>query len=161
MQSKRIFLHICMFLLASGLLGGYGVKIMSDYKYFSFVSNYSHLKPSPDKSGAEFHRKDDFNLKNYDKVLLDRIAIWYSDDAEFKGIDPTQLKALSDYFHETIVKTPGDTYPIVTEPGSGVLHIRTAITEIVATKPLAGVVVLVTPYATFADLASSTVTKGG
>ncbi|MBA4417226.1 MAG: hypothetical protein C0392_04855 [Syntrophus sp. (in: bacteria)] len=161
MQSKRIICYICMSMFVSGLLGGCGAKVMSEYKYSGFLSDYSHLKPALDKSGAEVYLKADLDLKSYNKVLLDRIIVWYSHDADYKGIDPTELKALTDYFHEAVVKALGSDYPVVTEPGPGVLRIRIAITELVATKPLASVVVLVTPYATIADLASGAVTKGG
>jgi hypothetical protein len=42
-----------------------------------------------------------------------------------------------------------------------VLRIRVAITELVPTKPLVSVIVLVTPYVTIADILSSSVSKGG
>jgi hypothetical protein len=161
MQTKRVICYICMSILVSGLFGGCGAKVMSEYKYSGFLSNYSHLKPAPDKSGAEVYLGADFDLKNYDKVLLDRIIIWYSNEADYKGIDPTELKAMADYLHDAVVKALGNDYPVVTEPGPRVLRIRIAITELVATKPLASVVVLVTPYATIADLASGVLTKGG
>jgi hypothetical protein len=161
MPSKRIICYICMSIFVLGLLGGCGAKVMSEYKYSGFLSDYSHLKPAPDKTAAEVYLKAGFDLKNYNKVLLDRIIVWYKNDAEYKGIDPTELKVLADYFHEAIVKALGSDYPVVSEPGPGVLRIRIAICELVATKPIASVVVLVTPYATIADLASGAVTKGG
>lgn len=146
---------------AFAFLGGCGAKVLSEYKHAGFLSDYSLLKPAPDKSGAEVYFKPEFNLKNYDRVLMDRVIVWYKDDAEYKGIDPTELKALTDYFYEAVVKQLGTDYPVVNEPGPGVLRIRTAITELVPTKRLASVVVLVLPYATIADLASGLVTKGG
>jgi hypothetical protein len=100
------------------------------------------------------------DLTQYDKVLLERIMVWYKEDSEHKGIDPTQLKQLTDYFHDAIVKELGDAYPVVTEPGPGVMRTRIAITELVPAKPAMSVVVLVTPYATVADLASGAVSSG-
>lgn len=150
-----------MIIFSLAFLGGCGTRVLSEYKYAGFLSDYSRLEPAPDKSGAEVFVKPGFNLKNYDKVLMDRVIIWYKDDAEYKGIDPTELKALTDYFHEAVVKQLGTDYPVVNEPGPGVLRIRAAITELVPTKRLASVVVLVVPYATVADLASGVFTKGG
>ncbi|MBP1748510.1 MAG: hypothetical protein H6Q52_1049 [Deltaproteobacteria bacterium] len=151
-----------MAVIAFGLLAGCGGKgVMSEYKPAGFLSDYSQLKPSPDGTGAQVYIKPGADLKNYRKVLVDRIVVWYKDDADYKGIDPTELKALTDYFHEAIVKAMGNDYPVVNEPGPGVLRIRIAITELVASKPMASVVVLVVPYATIADLASSGASKGG
>ena len=137
------------------------MKLMSNYKDSGFLSDYSKLKPDPDNSGAEIWIKPEFRLKNYDKILLDSIIVWYKDKADYKGIDASKLKILADYLHAAITKALGADYPVVTEPGPGVLRIRIAITELVPTKPEMSVVVLVLPYATIADLCASTTTKGG
>lgn len=137
------------------------MKLMSSYKDSGFLSDYSKLKPDPDNSGAEIWIKPGFRLKNYDKILLDNIVVWYKDKAAYKGINASKLKILTDYLHTAIIKALGADYPVVTEPGPGVLRIRIAITELVPTKPEISVVVLVLPYATIADLLASTTTKGG
>ncbi len=136
-------------------------KRLSGYKYAGFLSDYSMLKPAPDGSDAMAWRKPGVDFKAYDKIIIERLNFFYKDDSEYKGIDPTELKALADYFHETFVKNLGNDYPIVTEPGPGVLRVRAAITDIVANKPAASVVTLVVPYLTFADMGASTVSKGG
>ena len=86
--------------------------------------------------------------------MLDRIRVWYKDDADYKGIDPTELKALTDYFQNALVKALGPTYPVVTQPGPDVLRMRVAITDLIPTKPEMSVVTLVVPYATVADVAA-------
>jgi hypothetical protein len=68
---------------------------------------------------------------------------------------------MTDYFREAIARELGSDYPIVTEPGPDVLRLRIAVTDLVPTKTAVTVLVLVTPYATVADLASGAASKGG
>ena len=123
-------------------------------KYVGFLSDYSRLQPDPDRQDADLYLKSDVNWKKYNKVMLDRIKVWYMDDADYKGIDPTQLKALTDYFQNAIVKALEPTYPVVTQPGPDVLRVRVAITDLIPTKPELSVATLVIPYASVADLAA-------
>ena len=123
-------------------------------KYAGFLSDYSKLQPVRDGDGAERYLKPGQNWKQYNKVMLDRIRVWYKDDAGYKGIDPAELKALTDYFQNAIVKALAPTYPLVTKPGPGVLRVRVAITDLIPTKPEMSVVTLVVPYATVADVAA-------
>ncbi len=136
-------------------------KRLAGYKYSGFLSDYTKLAPAPDSSEAMSWRKPGFDFKAYDKILIERLTFFYHDQAEYKGIDPTELKALADYFAESITKQVGKSYPIVKEPGPGVLRIRAALTDIIPNKPSVSVVTLVVPYLTFADLGTSAVAKGG
>ena len=136
-------------------------KHLSGYKYSGFLSDYSMLKPAPDGSDAVAWRKPGVDFKTYDKIIVERINFFYKDDADYKGIDPTELKALADYFHDSFMKNVASAYPVVTEPGPGVLRVRTALTDIVPNKPAVSVVVLVVPYLTIGDLGTSAVSKGG
>lgn len=123
-------------------------------KYAGFLSDYSKLQPVPNGDGAERYLKPGQNWKQYNKVMLDRIRVWYKNDADYKGIDPTELKALTDYFQNALVKALAPTYPVVTQPGPDVLRMRVAITDLVPTKPEMSVVTLIVPYATVADVAA-------
>jgi len=87
------------------------------------------------------------------------IKIFFKDDSEYKGIDPDELKVLTDYFYEAINKAVGDAYPMVKEAGPDVLRLRVAVTDLVPNKPEASVVTLVVPFSWIAD-AGSGVAKG-
>ena len=136
-------------------------KRLSGYKYSGFLSDYNMLKPAPDGSEAMSWRKPGIDFKAYDKIIIERLTFFYHEGADYKGIDPTELKALADYYYESLTKKLGDTYPIVTESGTGVLRIRAALTNVVPNKPSVSVVTLVVPYLTVADLGTSSVAKGG
>ena len=130
-------------------------------KYSGFLSDYSKLQPDPDASGAERYRNPAIDMKKYNKVLLEKIKVSLKDDTQYKAVDPDALKAMSDYLREAISRELGDAYPLVNQPGPDVLRLRVAITDIAPTDTKMTVVVLLTPYATVADLASGAASKGG
>ena len=135
-----LFLGICRAALAAG------PPVLGDYHAKGFLSDYSRLKPLDDGSGAWRYIAPAAELRRYRKVILDRIQIFLKEDADYKGIDPTALKELADYFHQAIVKALGDAYPVVSEPGPGVLHLRIAITDLVPNRPEASVISLAVPF---------------
>ncbi len=125
-----------------------------NYQPSGFLKDYSQLKPAPDGSGALAYRKPGLNLKDYNKVMLDPIKVWYRNDADYKGIDPNELKTLTDYFQQSLTKALQPAYPLVNKPGPGVLRVRIAVTELKPTDTGMSVVTLVVPYASVVDMAS-------
>jgi len=121
---------------------------------FLNADTYARLQTAPDGSGAQVYRKPGLNLKNYNKVMLDPIKVWYRNDADHKGSDPNELKTLTDYFRQSLVKALGSAYPVVDKPGPGVLRVRIALTELKPTNTGMSVVTLVVPYASVADMAA-------
>lgn len=115
-----------------------------------FLSDYSKLKLESGKKKVYINPDVDFS--NYDKIMIDRITVWYKEDTEYKGIDPTELKALADYFHNAIAKAVEDAYPVVDKPGPGVMRVRISLTDLVPTKPEYSVAIAVIPYGSAADL---------
>ena len=151
-----------LFLLLSGCASTNGKTTESEGpKYSGFLSDYSQLQPEGEGSKAMKYVNPQADMKKYNKFILERIIVYLKDDAAYKGIDPDELKAMTDYFHEAIARELGSDYPIVTEPGPDVLRLRIAITDLAPTKTAMTVMVLVTPYATVADLASGAASKSG
>lgn len=136
-----------------------GNPTLGDYVTKGFLSDYSGLVPVESDPGAYRYVDTSVDFSKYPKLLIDRIRIWYKEDTEYKGIDPDDLKALTDYFHQTLVKEIGEDYQVVSEPGPDVLRVRIAVTDLVPNKPEASVVSLVVPFAWVAD-AGSGVAKG-
>ena len=124
---------------------------LGDYQTVGFLSDYSKLQPAGDDSSAYLHRADPAVGAKYNKVMIDRIKLFFADQAEYQGIDPTDLKALTDYFHDAISKALGDAYPVVTETGPDVVRMRIAVTNITPNKPIASVATLVVPFLWVAD----------
>jgi hypothetical protein len=90
--------------------------------------------------------------------MVERIKVWFKEDAAYKGIDPAEIKELTDYFHNAIVEAVEGQYPIVREPGPDVLRLRIAMTDLVPTKPSASLITLVVPFLWVAEAGSGVVT---
>ena len=116
------------------------------YEAKGFLTDYSNLPKTADEEGAFRYRDPDADLGRYDKLLVDRIKIWFKDDSEYKGIDPDELKMLTDYFYEAIEKAVGDAYPMVSDARPDVLRLRIALTDVVPNKPEASVTSLIVPF---------------
>ncbi len=125
-----------------------------DYKPQGFLSDYSKLKPEGGDSDAYKYRDPQVDAAKYDKLMIDRIKVYLKADAQSKEIDPAELKELTDYFHQAIVKAVEGAYPVVREPGPDVLRLRIAVTDLVPNKPEASVVSLVVPYLWVAEAGS-------
>ncbi len=111
--------------------------VFGDYQAKGFLTDYSKISTTADENGA---------YSKYNQLLVDRIKIWFKDDADYKGIDPEELKMLTDYFYEAIEKAVADAYPMVAKPGPDVLRLRIAVTDLVPNKPEASVTSLVVPF---------------
>ncbi len=132
---------------------------LGEYQPVGFLSDYSQLKPEGGDSNAYIRHTTPEVGGKYNKVMIDRIKIFFADESEYKGIDPTDLKALTDYFHNALVKSLGDAYPVVTEAGPDVMRLRIAVTNVTPNKPVASLVTLAVPFLWVAD-AGTGVAKG-
>jgi len=119
--------------------------MFGEYQGKGFLTDYSNISSTAD-SGAYRYRDPSADFSKYNKLLVDRIKIYFKDDAEYKGIDPDELKQLTDYFYQAIEDAVGDKYPMVAEPGPDVLRLRIAVTDIVPNRPEASVTSLVVPF---------------
>jgi len=132
--------------LTAGALAADELPKFGDYQAKGFLSDYSKLAPEGGDSDAFVYRDPAVDVKVYRKVMVDRIKVFVKEDAEYKGIDPAELKELVDYFHQALEKSLGDAYPLVREAGPDVLRLRIAVTDLVPNKPEASVVSLVVPF---------------
>jgi hypothetical protein len=119
-----------------------------------FLSNYELLKPIEGGDGAQAWRSQDVDWKKYDKVLIERMQVFIKEDSENKGIDPTDLKMLTDYFYQALVKEIGPTAQIVDKAGPDVIGLRIAIVNLVPTKYALSIAGTLTPYAFVVEAAS-------
>ena len=119
--------------------------MFGDYQAKGFLSDYSKISKTKNSDGSYEYVDPNADFSKYNKLLLDRIKIFFKDDSDYKGIDPDELKVLTDYFYEAIKKEVGDAYPLVEKSGPDVLHLRVAVTDIVPNKPEASLVTLAVP----------------
>jgi hypothetical protein len=132
--------------------------LFGDYQAQGFLSDYSKITKTTDDTGSYTYVDSTVDFSKYNKLLVDRIKIFFKDDSDYKGIDPDELKVLTDYFYEAINKAVGDTYPMVKEVGPDVLRLRVAITDLVPNNTAASVTTLLVPFLWIGDAGSGVAT---
>jgi len=125
-----------------------------------FLSDYGRLKTTSWGEGIQCWRAPNLNPSVYNKVLVSRIVVSLKPAAGAapQTIDPSDLKALTDYFHQSLVTALQPTMQVVDKAGPGVLVMRIALTDLVptvVTDSLAGTLI---PYAFIAEAGSGVAT---
>lgn len=128
-----------------------------------FLSDYARLKPNPQAGGIECWRDPRLDAARFDKVLVSRIVVSLAPpkgdkEGEQKTIDPNDLKTLTDYFHNSLVKALKPQMQVVDKAGPGVVVIRIALTNLVPTTVSDSVAGTLVPYAFIAEAGSGVAT---
>jgi hypothetical protein len=134
-----------------------------DIKFSGFFGNpsvYSLLKPGPEGGAKLRWLKDGVDPRKYDKFMVDSVIFYLSDQSDYKGIDPQEMKELADEFNKDIVAAFKGKYPIVAEPGPNVGRIRIAITNIKQSRPGVSAVTSVIPVGLGVSLVKKGATGG-
>ena len=122
-----------------------------------FLSDYARLGPVPWAEGIQCWRDPKLDAKKYDKVLISRMTVKLKPGQE-EGIDPTDLKTLTDYFYQSLVKALKPQMQVVDKTGPGVLVLRIALTNLVPTNVGRSVTGTVIPYGFIAEAGSGAAT---
>lgn len=123
-----------------------------------FLSAPAKLKPSQAAGGALCWRQAKVDWHRYDRVMFERIQVYLTQTPEQRAIDPTELKALVDYFHKALVDNMRPVLPVVDKPGPGVLRVRIALTSLTPTDTAASLVGTAVPYGFVAEAGSGAAT---
>jgi len=122
-----------------------------------FLTDYAKLKPMSGGGGMLCWRSVDTDWKRYDKVLFERIQVYIKPGSQ-QPVDPTDLKALIDYFHGALVKAIKPEAQVVDALGPGVLRVQIALTSLVPTNTVASLAGTAMPYGFAAEIGSGAVT---
>jgi hypothetical protein len=123
-------------LMSISVVGALAGCASQNVGHSGFLQNYAQLKPDPKVDGALRYLNPTKNLKQYDRFIIDPIAVYFAPGAKGAGIDPAKLKELTDYFRSEIVKELTKNYRVVSAPGKGVMLLRIAITDVEESEPL-------------------------
>jgi hypothetical protein len=122
-----------------------------------FLSEYARLKPVSWADGIQCWRDTRLDAKKFDKVMIARMTVSLKPGQQ-QGIDPTDLKTLTDYFHSALVKALAPQLRVVDKPGPGVLVLRIALTNLVPTGVGESAVGTLVPYGFVAEAGSGVAT---
>ena len=100
-----------------------------------FLKDYSKLAPSRQKDGAFVYFDYSKKLSLYKMVMLDPVEVRLHPSAKASDLDPAKLQQLAQHFENAIRQELGYSYPVVQEPGFGVIRMRVAITDVEPAKP--------------------------
>ena len=122
-----------------------------------FLTDYARLAPVQGGDGIRCWRQANANWRGYDKILITRMQVTLK-PGQVKSIDPTDLKALLDYFHGALVKDLRPQFQVVDKPGPGVLVMRIALTDLTPTRVTDSLIGTATPYGFVAEIGSGAAT---
>ena len=122
-----------------------------------FLSDYSRLQPVSWAQGIQCWRVPNLDAKRYDQVLISRITVMLKPGQE-AGIDPTDLKMLTDYFYQTLVKALKPRMKVVDRADPDTIVMRIALTNLVPTRVAESVAGTAVPYAFIAEAGSGVAT---
>ena len=108
-------------------------------EYSGFLGNYKDFKVVNPQTQAELWIRPPYEdlsiLKDYHSIVFSPIEVWMDPETKYRGIDPNELKQITDYFLTRLKEELGKDYKIVEESGPGVMNIRLAITGLNKEKP--------------------------
>lgn len=112
-----------------------------------FLGDYTRMLPVGSSDSLLEQRPDpEFDVRKYHAIMIDSTIV------RVDSLDDNEKKQLSDVFRQALIERLNGALPVVTEPGPGVLRVRTAIVD--ARKANVGVNVLT-------SLLLMPVTRGG
>jgi len=108
-------------------------------QYSGFLDNYDDFKILNPETNAEVWIKPPHQdlslLKDYTAIIFSPIEIWMHSASDYQGIDPNELKLITDYFLEQLENNLSKKFEIVDKAGPNVMNLRIAITGVRKVKP--------------------------
>ena len=133
--SMKIFNTLCLAALMGAFLVGCGGNKV---KPTGFMANYDGFEERDWSDGAQVYLKKGESLHSlgkYSKIMLLPTEVWYGQDASYKGMNPDELKYVTDKFVATLKARFEPDYPFVDKPGPDELLVRSAITGVNRAAP--------------------------
>ncbi len=154
MKRALTFLLALLFIVTLWSCSGHNIK--TDVTTTGFLEDYSMLEKDPYKQISLKYLAPGVEWEKYNKIQLDRVVVFFKDNAKYEGVDPEDLKNLIDYFHKALFAALDDRFIFVPNPGIGTIRVRIALTDVTPSKPGLGTVTTIVPV----GLAVSTVKRG-
>ena len=94
-----------------------------------FLGDYSQLQPGKKGEVKLVYIKPGADFRGYNKLLLEPVVIYASEDSKLRKLKPEDLQKLVDYFDAALREKLAANFAFVTAPGPGVLRMRVALTD--------------------------------
>jgi hypothetical protein len=110
-----------------------------------FLGDYSMLKPTIDGGALLAYKNPAVNFEQYDKILLDPVAIWISADSDLNDLSDEDRKKVADQMFQLLHARLARDYAMVTSAEPGTLRIAAALTGGESSKPVLDTLSTITP----------------
>jgi hypothetical protein len=101
-----------------------------------FLSDYSRLHAVPGQEGRMACRNPEVKMNQYSQIMIDPVLVYYHPRIRGGRVQTEDLRDLTDYLLQATVLAFQEAYPVVRDPGPGVLRLRLALTNVRPAKPL-------------------------
>lgn len=104
-----------------------------------FLGDYSALRPGGGGRARLVYLDTAVDFSGYERVIIEPVVVWKSDEAHFAGVPAAQREALARAFEAELERAFAEEFVVVdTAGGQGTLRVRNALTAVIAapdTKP--------------------------
>ena len=97
-----------------------------------FLGDYSALRSGSGSQPRLVFLDTGVDFSGYERVIIEPVVVWKSDEARFAGVPSTQREALAREFEAELERAFAGEFAVVEEAGAGTLHVRSALTAAVA-----------------------------
>jgi len=112
----------------------------ADPTVYSGLASAQYLRPDPgDQSGRipyRYHTNVDW--KQYDKVIVDPVAVYHGPDSQFVQISELDKAVLANYMQSQFTQKLRTRFSVVTAPAPGTVRVHLTLTGAKTTTPVLG-----------------------
>jgi len=116
--------------LAYGLFVCATAATAQEVRDTSFLKNESQLQPGRGSQAQLVYINPETDFSRYDKVVVDRVALWFRDENADGGIEPAEQQHLAGYFTAALRHQLQLEFHPVEASQPGTLRVRAAITRL-------------------------------
>lgn len=99
-----------------------------------FLGDYSQLRKGRGEEALWVYLNTNANVMAYTKIMVDPVTLYLSKDNRMHALPKEEVQAIVDYFAASLREQLGKEYPLVDQPGPGVLRFRVAMTDMKGSK---------------------------
>ena len=95
-----------------------------------FLSNYEQMGKHPERKGAWVWYRADIDLREYDRIILDKVTVVPHPGSKAAELGEETLKKVTAGFEKIFKEIVDPYYTFVKKPAPNVLWVRIAITDV-------------------------------
>jgi hypothetical protein len=97
-----------------------------------FLGDYNALKPGDPSRARLVYLDANADFSGYERVIVEPVVVWKSDEARFAGVSSAQREALAREFEAELERAFAQEFVVAKAAGPGTLRVRNALTATIA-----------------------------